>query len=230
MQLEIFKYLLSTQIIMVYKMVTQVDKRFDNQLKLVFASAMAIFTGLTAQLSFKIGIIPYTMQNLGVVLSGLLLGPYWGFISQVIYLLLIAMGLNLASGFTGGIGVFFGPTAGYLLTFPIAAFLSGYFRKLFWSNSRRGYFAVWLGSIVSFIPVYVAGFLVFYRYASLNPSALAFATKTTSFLGLIDPFLAVLFATTIIYMPQDFLIDHVLAIGAYAYIKDMLDKKGIRFE
>jgi len=215
---------------MVYKMVTQIDEQFNTPLKLVLASTMAVFTGLTAQLSFKIGVIPYTMQNLGVVLSGLLLGPYWGFISQIIYLILIAMGLNLASGFTGGIGVFFGPTAGYLLTFPIAAFLTGYFRKLFWRNSRIGYFAVWLGSIISFIPVYVAGFLVFYRYASLNPSALAFATETTSFLGLIDPFLVVLFATTIIYMPQDFFIDHVLAIGAYAYIREMLDQKGIRLD
>ncbi len=214
---------------MVYKTIEK-TKQIDGQFKLVFASAMAIFTGLTAQLSFKIGIIPYTMQNLGVVLSGLLLGPYWGFVSQVIYLLLIAMGLNLASGFTGGIGVFFGPTAGYLLTFPIAAFLSGYFRKLFWKNSKIGYLTVWLGSIISFIPVYTAGFLVFYRYASFNSSALAFATKTASFLGIVDPFLAVLLATTIIYMPQDFFVDHVLAIGAYAYIRDLLDQKGIRFD
>ncbi len=214
---------------MVYKMVAE-TKQVNIQIKLVFASAMAVFTGLTAQLSFKIGFIPYTMQNLGVVLSGLLLGPYWGFISQVIYLLLIAMGLNLASGFTGGIGVFFGPTAGYLVTFPIAASLSGYFRKLFWKDSKIGYFTVWLGSVISFIPVYLVGFLVFYKYASLNSSALAFATKTASFLGIVNPFLAILFATTVIYMPQDFFIDHVLAIGTYAYIRDLLEQKGIRFD
>ena len=194
-----------------------------TELNLVLAVTMAIFTGLTAQLSFKVGIIPYTMQNLGVVLSGLLLGPYWGFMSQVIYLILIAIGLNLASGFTGGVGVFFGPTAGYLLTFPIAAFLCGHFARLI-SNK----FFLWLSTIIAFLPVYLFGFLVFYRYATLNPSAFNFTTEVTSFLGPINPVIAVFIATTVIFMPQDFFIDHVLAVGAYLYLKDLLDKKGIK--
>ena len=194
------------------------------ELKLVFASAMAIFTGLTAQLTFKVGIVPYTMQNLGVVLSGLLLGPYWGFISQVIYLLLIAIGLNLASGFTGGIGVFFGPTAGYLISFPIAALLCGYFRRIV--GNRR--ILLWLSTIVAFLPVYLIGFLVFYRYATLNSAALSFVNSTTSFLGPINPVIAIFFATTVIFMPQDFFVDHVLAVGTYLYIHDLLEKKGVR--
>jgi biotin transport system substrate-specific component len=196
----------------------------------VLCSAMAIFTGITAQMSFKIGFIPYTMQNLGVVLSGFLLGPYWGFMSQVVYLVLIAIGINLASGFTGGIGIFFGPTAGYLLTFPIAAFLSGYFRRIFWDNSRKGYLFVWLGSIISFLPVYAGGFLVFYIYATAHSSAMKFAVGASSFLGDLTPMLAVLVATTIIYMPQDFFIDHILAIGAYRYLRELIEEKGIRIE
>jgi len=198
----------------------------SNELNIVLASAMAIFTGLTAQLAFKIGVIPYTMQNLGVVLSGLLLGPYWGFVSQLIYLLLIAIGLNLASGFTGGIGVFFGPTAGYLITFPIAAFLCGYFRKLFEKNK----FLLWLSTVIAFLPVYLVGFLVFYRYATLNSAALSFAIQATSFLGPVSPIVAVFVATTVIFMPQDFFIDHVLAVGVYFHIRDLLEKKGVRLE
>jgi biotin transport system substrate-specific component len=200
--------------------------RSPSELKLVFASSMAIFTGLTAQLSFKIGVIPYTMQNLGVVLSGLLLGPVWGFLSQLIYLFLIAIGLKLASGFTGGIGIFFGPTAGYLLSFPLAALLCGYFRKLI--GSRK--VLLWLSTILAFIPVYIIGFLVFYFYASMNPAALSFVKSSTSFLGPISPVLAIFISTTVIFMPQDFFIDHVLAVGAYVYLVDLLEKKGIRFE
>ncbi|MBO8182846.1 MAG: biotin transporter BioY [Archaeoglobus sp.] len=198
-----------------------------NELNIVLASTMAIFTGLTAQLSFKIGMIPYTMQNLGVVLSGLLLGPYWGFLSQVIYLLLIAIGLNLASGFIGGIGVFFGPTAGYLITFPLAAFLCGYFRKLLNPKSK---FLLWFSTVIAFLPVYLVGFLVFYRYATLNSAAFSFATQATSFLDSVSPIVAVFVATTVIFMPQDFFIDHALAVGVYLYIRDLLEKKGVRLE
>jgi biotin transport system substrate-specific component len=205
-----------------------VDKK-NNTIMIVLASALAVFTGLTAQLSFKIGIIPYTMQNLGVVLSGLLLGPYWGFISQMVYLILIAIGAPLASGFTGGMGVFFGPTAGYLLTFPIASALTGFFRRILWQDNLKGKILVWLGSIVSFLPVYLGGFLVFYRYATMNTKAMGFAVMAISQFGLeLDPFWTVFVATTIIFMPQDFFVDHIIAISAYAYIRDLLHQKGLK--
>ncbi|AGK61273.1 hypothetical protein Asulf_01279 [Archaeoglobus sulfaticallidus PM70-1] len=200
----------------------------SRTLKMVLATSMAVFTGITAQLSFKIGVIPYTMQNLGVVLSGLLLGPYWGFISQIIYLILIAIGLQLGAGFKGGIAVFFGPTAGYLLTFPIASALSGYFRRIFWDDSKRGYFLTWLGSVIAFIPVYLAGFAVFYRFATINPAYMKFAVNASSILGSFDPLIAVFIATTVIYMPQDFIIDHVLAIAGYKYIRELIRQKNIR--
>jgi biotin transport system substrate-specific component len=204
----------------------------DNSkiLMMVLSSAMAVFTGITAQLSFKVGIIPYTMQNLGVVLSGLLLGPYWGFVSQLVYLGLIAVGINFASGFTGGIGIFFGPTAGYLITFPLASLITGFVRRRFWDNSKKGYIKVWIGTVVAFLPVYAGGFLVFYSYATAHQSAMNFAINATSFIGGIDPFLAVLMATTVIYMPQDFLVDHILAIGAYKYIRELIEEKGIKLE
>jgi len=49
--------------------------------ELILASNMAIVTGLSAQLYVYIGPIPYTMQNFGIVLSGLLLKPKYAFLS-----------------------------------------------------------------------------------------------------------------------------------------------------
>ena len=95
------------------------------------ASLFAVVTGLLAQPSFRAGPVPYTMQNAGFVLSGLLLPPRWAFASQLLYLAMIAAGFPLAAGFRGGFGVLIGPTGGYLAGFPLAALLTSLFRELY---------------------------------------------------------------------------------------------------
>ena len=80
----------------------------------VLASMMAVVTGLSAQLYIYLGPVPYTMQNFGVILSGLLLSPRYALLSQLLYLALVAAGAPLAAGMRGGLPVVAGPTAGYL--------------------------------------------------------------------------------------------------------------------
>jgi biotin transport system substrate-specific component len=93
------------------------------------ASLLAVVTAVLAQVSFRVGPVPYTMQNTGVILSGLLLPPRWALASELLYLLMIALGAPVAAGFRGGVSVFLGPTGGYLAGFPIAAFLMGLLRE-----------------------------------------------------------------------------------------------------
>ena len=70
---------------------------------------------------------PITLQVLGVLLVGVFLGPVWGATSMVLYLATGAVGAPIFSGGSAGLGVLlFSPTAGYLWSFPIAAFLVGY--------------------------------------------------------------------------------------------------------
>jgi len=71
--------------------------------------------------------VPVTLQSLAVVLAGFLLGPLGGFASVAIWLSAAAVGLPLFAGGEGGIAHLRGPTAGYLLSFPLAAALAGYF-------------------------------------------------------------------------------------------------------
>ncbi|EKP94299.1 biotin transporter BioY [Thermaerobacter subterraneus] len=94
---------------------------------LVLAGLMA---GLTAVLSYlRIPLpftpVPITGQTLGVMLSGLLLGPRWGFAAQLAYLLLGVAGVPVFAGGAAGLAVVLGPTGGFLLSYPLAAGLTG---------------------------------------------------------------------------------------------------------
>ncbi len=70
--------------------------------------------------------VPLTVQNLGVLLVGLLLGSRRGFAALVLYLAEGAVGLPVFSPGPGGILQLLGPTGGFLLAYPFVAFLAGY--------------------------------------------------------------------------------------------------------
>jgi len=78
--------------------------------------------------------VPIVLQTLGVLLAGTVLGPKRGALSMVVFLLIVAAGIPLLSGGRGGVSVFVGPSAGYLLAYPITAgcvgFLVSRFRNL----------------------------------------------------------------------------------------------------
>lgn len=69
--------------------------------------------------------IPFTLQTFAITLTAILLGARLSSLTCTIYLLLGAAGLPVFSGFSGGLGRFAGPTGGFLLTFPLMAFLIG---------------------------------------------------------------------------------------------------------
>ena len=88
---------------------------------------MAALTAVGAQISIPLPFtpVPFTLQVPMVVLSGLLLGARYGALSQVVYLLLGAIGLPVFAKFTAGLGYMLGPTGGYLVSYPFAAAIAG---------------------------------------------------------------------------------------------------------
>ena len=71
--------------------------------------------------------VPLTVQNFGVLLVGLLLGSRRGFAAMALYLAEGAVGLPVFSPTgVGGVGQLFGVTGGFLLAYPLVAFLAGY--------------------------------------------------------------------------------------------------------
>ncbi len=95
--------------------------------RLALIAGFALFTGVAAQVRVPLPFtpVPITLQVLAVILAGLMLGSRDGFLSQLLYVGLVAVGLPLATGGAGGVAPFLGPTAGYLISFPIAAAVVG---------------------------------------------------------------------------------------------------------
>jgi len=92
---------------------------------LVVAVVVAALTAAFAQVSIPLGPVPLTLQTAGVFLAGLLLGPVWGALALVLYLLVGIAGAPVFSGFGAGFGVVAGPTGGFLVGFPVAAAVTG---------------------------------------------------------------------------------------------------------
>lgn len=92
---------------------------------------IALFAALIAVLGFLpridlIAGVPITFQSLGVMLAGAVLGARKGALAVLLFLALIALGLPLLSGGANLWSVLFTPRIGYVIAFPIAAFVTGW--------------------------------------------------------------------------------------------------------
>ncbi|GBC62174.1 BioY family transporter [Desulfonema ishimotonii] len=129
----------------------------SRQLQLtVYASLFAALIAAGSYLAIPIGPVPIVLQNLFILLAGLLLGSRWGLASVGIYLLAGAMGLPVFAGGTGGIGRLFGPTGGYLLSYLPAVFIVGWISERAGTAARRILFDIGAMILGSFI-VYAIG-------------------------------------------------------------------------
>lgn len=112
------------------------------------------FTALTARITIPLPFtpVPITLQVMAVLLAGLVLGPRAGAASQITYLAAIAAGLPLDARALGPAALA-GPTAGYLLGFVPAAFVTGWLaEKLSCGRSSR-----FLAASAGVIVIYAVG-------------------------------------------------------------------------
>ena len=98
---------------------------------LCFIGVFTAIISITAQISIPLPLgIPVTLQSFAVMMSGIILGARQGAIASLIYLLIGFCGFPIFSNFAGGSQVLIGPTGGFLLSFPLLAFVSGIGAKL----------------------------------------------------------------------------------------------------
>ncbi len=119
----------------------------------VYAALMAALIAAGAYIAVPVGPVPIVLQNMFVLMAGLLLGWRWGLAAVAVYLLAGVCGLPVFAGGTGGIGRLAGPTGGYLLGYLPAATAVG------WISHRaenRTFFDV-AGLIVGTAIVYLCG-------------------------------------------------------------------------
>lgn len=104
-----------------------------NLRNMILAALFAALTAVMAQVSFVLpGIpstVPFSMQVMAVMVVGGLLGPVWGTVSMILYVLMGAFGLPVFAFGRSGLGTLMGPTGGYLMAYPFAVALIGTLAK-----------------------------------------------------------------------------------------------------
>lgn len=101
----------------------------DARVVLAGTAGFAVALAAAAQVAIPLPgtPVPLTLQPLVVVLAGMMLGPVAGAASMVLYLLAGIAGLPVfAPVGLPGIARLVGPTGGYLLAYPAAAFVAGW--------------------------------------------------------------------------------------------------------
>lgn len=100
--------------------------------------AASLLIAISAQVSVPVPFtpVPMTLQPMAILLAGALLGSTRGAAAATLYLLEGAVGLPVfASGKGGFIWLIAGPTAGYLLSYPLVAWVTGWLSERGWSRS-----------------------------------------------------------------------------------------------
>jgi biotin transport system substrate-specific component len=122
--------------------------------ELVGAALFGVLTAVGGPWNIPLPLVPITLQTLFTYLSGAILGARIGALSQVIYILLGAVGLPVFAQFSSGPRVLVGPTAGYLIGFVAGAYAVGWLTRRSYSYAR-----LLLGMVAATAVIYALGVL-----------------------------------------------------------------------
>ncbi|QVQ24307.1 biotin transporter BioY [Achromobacter deleyi] len=127
---------------------------------------VALFAALIVVLSLMPPIplpgipVPITLQTLGAMLAGAMLGPLRGALACVLYLTLAAVGLPVLPGGRGGLGAFFGPTGGFLIGMVAGAFVTGWLARRLAARAS----GTWMGLAGYVAACVIGGIAVVYAF------------------------------------------------------------------
>lgn len=104
----------------------KMKKRNINTRTLVLCALFAALSGVFSQIAIPIGAVPINLAFVSVFIAAGLLGAKFGALSQLVFVLLGAVGMPVFSGFRGGLGVVFGPTGGFIIGYIACALMTGF--------------------------------------------------------------------------------------------------------
>lgn len=133
--------------------------------KIVFTALFAALTAVCGFISIPVPgtPIPIVLQNMLVVLTGLMLGPVWGVAATVLFLAAGALGLPVFSGGTGGVARLIGPTGGFLYGYALATLAAGLIAQRPKYGVRTPGLRLVLATVLGFVVMYIPGVLHFMR-------------------------------------------------------------------
>jgi biotin transport system substrate-specific component len=147
----------------------------------LFAAVIAVF-GLIPKIDLPFG-VPITLQSLGIMLVGCLLGPKRAFYTVGLFLVAVALGLPLLSGGRGGVAVFVAPSAGFLLGWLIGAVVCGVSMRQF---MKRMPDAKGKGLLIAaFLSSLIGGIVVMYLFGILGLMLAAHLSATQATLAVL---------------------------------------------
>nr|WP_319397206.1 biotin transporter BioY [uncultured Desulfobacter sp.] len=120
---------------------------------IVYSALFIALISIGAMIAIPVGPVPIVLQNMFVLLAGLILPPAWAAGCVAVYLLMGFAGLPVFAGGTSGIGKVFGPTGGYLISYLPAAFLAAVIS----GRSEKGLFRDCAAAIAGMAVVYMFG-------------------------------------------------------------------------
>ena len=105
------------------------DRVFEATSQVAIVIGASLFVALCARITLPLPFtpVPLTLQNFGVLLVGLALGPRRAFAALVLYLGEGLMGMPVFNPTgPGGLAQLLGPTGGFLLAYPFVAGIAGW--------------------------------------------------------------------------------------------------------
>ncbi len=153
----------------------------------LFAALLAVL-GLIPKIDLPLG-VPITLQTLGVMLAGCMLGPKRALQALLLFLLAVALGLPLLSGGRGGLGVFMAPSSGYLIGWPVGAFVTGC--VMAWLTQRQTEPSPKISAIHAFVASASGGLLMVHVCGVIGLVFIANLSWQQAFLG------------TLVFVPGD---------------------------
>jgi biotin transport system substrate-specific component len=128
----------------------------DGAMQVALVVGASLFVALCARITIPLPFtpVPLTVQNFGVLLVGLLLGSRRGFAALALYLAEGAFGLPVFNPTgVGGIAQLMGATGGFLLAYPLVAWLAGYVME----HGRKSFARAAIGGLLGEIVLFTGG-------------------------------------------------------------------------
>jgi len=132
---------------------------------LVIAASAIIAIAAQIAIPMPFSPVPLTLQPLAVIFLGAALGARRGAAAATLYLLEGASGLPVFAQGHGGVLWLAGPTAGYLFSYPLAAFVAGWLSQRGWGNSIAR--AV-VGMLAALAIIYAGGWSWLVQFAGVR--------------------------------------------------------------
>jgi len=146
---------------------------------MILTALCAAIIAVLAQIIIPLPLIPITGQTLAIGLVVTILGLKHGTYAVLLYILLGAIGLPVFQSFTGGLGILFGPTGGYIIGFIPTALVIGFYIE----KTRLTFIHALVANIL--------GMLVTLAFGAVWLKYLAELSWTASLLSGVIPFLIV---------------------------------------